>query len=128
MKAKKANYPVKMMARVLGMSRSGFYSWLARDGANDPWVEVREAVWRVWLESDRIFWSPLRARVFARRAFRHNALPRAQVHVGAGDSRYRPHSTIGDKVPGEVMDAFFERMKPVEVAVERQGCVEKMVA
>lgn len=29
MRAEKAHYPVTMMARVLKVSRSGFYSWLA---------------------------------------------------------------------------------------------------
>lgn len=29
MLAEKAEFPVKMMARVLGVSRSGFYSWLS---------------------------------------------------------------------------------------------------
>ena len=55
MGAEKGNYPVKMMARVLEVSRSGFYSWLSRGGPDDPWVGLREAVRRVWLESDRIF-------------------------------------------------------------------------
>ena len=55
MRAEKANYPVKMMARVLNVSRSGFYSWLAKDEPDDPWLALREAIWRVWLESDRIF-------------------------------------------------------------------------
>ena len=55
MRAEKANYTVKMMARVLKVSRSGFYSWLARGEPDDPWAELRAEVKRVWLESDRIF-------------------------------------------------------------------------
>ena len=55
MRAEKDNYPVKMMARVLGVSRSGFYSWLAKGEPDDPWAKLRSEVKRVWLESDRIF-------------------------------------------------------------------------
>lgn len=55
MRAEKANYPAKMTARVLKASRSGFYSWLAKGEPDDPRAELREAVKRVWLESDRIF-------------------------------------------------------------------------
>ena len=55
MRAEKANYPVKMMARVLGASRSGFYSRLAKGEPDDPWAGLRAEVERVWLESDRTF-------------------------------------------------------------------------
>ena len=55
MRAEKANYTVKMMARVLEVSRSGFYSWLSKGEPDDPWAGLREAVQRVWLESDRTF-------------------------------------------------------------------------
>lgn len=37
------------------MSRSGFCSWLAKGEPEDPWARLREAVWRVRLESDRAF-------------------------------------------------------------------------
>ena len=55
MRAEKGNYPVKMMARVLKVSRSGFYGWLAKGEPEDPWAELRAEVKRVWLESDRTF-------------------------------------------------------------------------
>ena len=50
-----AEFPVKMMARVLGVSRSGFYSWLSNGCPREDWSAEREAVRRVWLESDRRF-------------------------------------------------------------------------
>lgn len=53
--AEKAEFPVKMMARVLGVSRSGFYSWLSNGCPREDWSAEREAVRRVWLESDRRF-------------------------------------------------------------------------
>lgn len=55
MRAEKANYPVTMMARVLKVSRSGFYSWLSKGEPDDPWARLRAEVERVWLESDRTF-------------------------------------------------------------------------
>lgn len=51
----KAGFPVSLMARVLGVSRSGFYSWLANGCPEDDWSAERDAVMRVWLESDRRF-------------------------------------------------------------------------
>lgn len=59
MRAEKDSYPVKMMARVLEVSRSGFYSWLAKGEPDDPWAGLRAGLRaemkRVWLESDRTF-------------------------------------------------------------------------
>ena len=51
----KAGFPVSLMARILGVSRSGFYSWLANGCPEDDWSAERDAVMRVWLESDRRF-------------------------------------------------------------------------
>lgn len=45
MEAEKGSFPVPMMARSLGVSRSGFYAWLRRPRPKgDPWAEAREAV------------------------------------------------------------------------------------
>ena len=55
MLAEKAEFPVKLMARVLGASRSGFYSWPANGCPEDDWSAEREAVRHAWLESDRRF-------------------------------------------------------------------------
>ena len=55
MLAEKAEFPVKLMARVLGVSRSGFYSWLSNGRPREDWSAEREAVRRVWLEADRRF-------------------------------------------------------------------------
>lgn len=51
MLAERASFPVKMMARILKVSRSGFYGWLSRRPEPDPWAETRAEVERVWLES-----------------------------------------------------------------------------
>lgn len=55
MAAEKANYPVTMMARLLHVSRSGFYAWLAKGSPVDPWQDLRNAIKQVWLESDCTF-------------------------------------------------------------------------
>lgn len=46
MEAEKGSFPVGMMARLLGVSRSGFYAWLSgsRGEAADPWARERAAV------------------------------------------------------------------------------------
>ena len=51
----RAEFPVKMMARLLGVSRSGFYSWLSRGAPEDEWAAERAEVERVWRESDGRF-------------------------------------------------------------------------
>jgi len=43
-------------------------------------------------------------------------------------NRNRPHSTIGYQVPAKVMDAFFERTKPSETAIDRRESAQKMAA
>lgn len=61
----KADYSVSMMARVLGVSRSGFYRWLKAGGSGeDPWGPLKEAVIEIWGASERRFgfrkvWSKL---------------------------------------------------------------------
>ena len=55
MEAEKACFPVKLMARLLDVSRSGFYDRARRRPPEDPWTEARAAVERCWLESDRRF-------------------------------------------------------------------------
>lgn len=71
----RASFPVKLMARMLEVSRSGFYSWLSAGRPQDGWAAERDAVMRVWLESDRRF------------GFRsvHAMLPREFSHL----TRYR---------------------------------------
>ena len=56
MLAERANYDVKMMARVLGVSRSGFYRWLKSNPDDaDPWAALKEAILEVWEGSRRRF-------------------------------------------------------------------------
>ena len=44
MLAKRATYSVSMMARVLEVSRSGFYRWLKAKGGKDLWGPLKEAI------------------------------------------------------------------------------------
>lgn len=57
MDAERANFDVKMMARLLGVSRSGFYDWLSRPRGrrDDPWAGLRADIERAWLDSGRTF-------------------------------------------------------------------------
>ena len=44
-------YPVAMAARLLNVSRSGYYDWRKRPH-EERWDQARDDVWRAWLESD----------------------------------------------------------------------------
>ena len=55
MDTEKANFPIKWMAECLKVSRSGFYAWIVRGEPADVCSDVRQAVYDVWLESDRRF-------------------------------------------------------------------------
>lgn len=55
MLAKKATYPVKMMSKILNVSRSGFYSWLSRGGSSSEWEGLKDTIKRIWLDSNKRF-------------------------------------------------------------------------
>ena len=57
MLAERAGFPVKPMARILGVGRSGSCSWLGRGCPEDVWADTREAVHRVRPGSDGRFGS-----------------------------------------------------------------------
>ena len=64
MLAERASYSISMMARVLGVSRSGFYRWVKAGSPEDPWGPLKEAIIGIWGESGRRFgfrkvWSKL---------------------------------------------------------------------
>lgn len=87
MPAEKAEYPVKMTARLLEVSRSGFCSWLAAGAPTDEWGHVHDAVERVWLESDCRFGARMVHAFLPPEPGPAGALPRAQVHARAGHTR-----------------------------------------
>jgi len=53
MHVEKANFRVTMMARLLEVSRSGFYDWLTRqlDPGSDPWAALKERTEELWKKS-----------------------------------------------------------------------------
>lgn len=55
MPEEKAGFPASLMARILGVSRSGFCSRLANGRPEDGWSAGRDAAMRAWLESDGRF-------------------------------------------------------------------------
>ena len=46
--AERGRYPVAMMARLLGVSRSGYYSWLDAGGHLDPLAGLKDVVAALW--------------------------------------------------------------------------------
>ena len=57
MAAERASFPVRLMARLLGVSASGFYSWASSHASpgppDDPWGPLRAEAMRLWLASGR---------------------------------------------------------------------------
>ncbi len=111
------------MARLLGVSQSGFYDWLRREPPGDPWAEERSAVERCRPGSDRAF---RRAGADHRARRRHHVpahgpgwLYLAAVidlctrmvvgYIEGFHNRARPHLTIGYQTPAGKTEAFMER-------------------
>lgn len=65
------------------------------------------------------FFTTLKNEMYYRRSFATRAQAKMAVieFIEAYYNRKRPHSTIGYKIPADVMDAFFERTKPKEEGV-----------
>ena len=57
MAAERASFPVRLMARLPGVSASGFYSWASSHGSTEPpdgpWGPLRAEVMWLWLASGR---------------------------------------------------------------------------
>ena len=51
----KTNFPTRWMAKRLKPSRLGFYAWVFRGEPEDICSGVHQAVYEVWLKSDRRF-------------------------------------------------------------------------
>lgn len=53
MEAEKANFNVTMMARLLNVSRFGYYSWRRHGTKTDPWDELKVEIKAIWERSER---------------------------------------------------------------------------
>ena len=53
MEAEKENFRITMMARLLHVSRSGYYSWKRRGGATDPYAALKVKIKAIWESSHR---------------------------------------------------------------------------
>ena len=56
MLAEKDNYPIKTMASLLEVSRSGYYDWVKRNPTGeDPWAALKETIQDIWEKSKKRF-------------------------------------------------------------------------
>lgn len=69
------------------------------------------------------FFATLKNKMHHRRSFetRRDAKLAVVEFIEAYYNRHRPHSSIGYKVPAQVMDAFFERTKPTVTEADRNA-------
>ncbi len=105
MEAEKATYPVQRMARLLGVSRSGFYAWRRRSSAVSPRAVERAAldakVRRAHSESTGVYGAPRVRAVLARNGTGVDrktvaASRRRQGLEGVSPRRFRPVAPIGE--------------------------------
>jgi putative transposase len=104
MESEKANYPVRRMAQLLGVSRSGYYAWRRRSGKATARAEGRRSldadVLRVHTESGGVYGAP---RIHAQLARGGVAVDRKTVAAsmrrlgieGISPRRFRPVAGLG---------------------------------
>ena len=105
MEAEKANYPVQRMARLLRVSRSGFYAWRRRDSAAAERAvaraELDAKVRRTHADSTGIYGAPRVQAALARNGTGVDrktvaASMRRQGLEGISPRRFRPVAPIGE--------------------------------
>jgi putative transposase len=106
MEAEKANYPVQRMARLLGVSRSGFYAWRRRilsesSGRAVVRAELDAKVRRAHTDSNGIYGAPRIRAALARNGTGVDrktvaSSMRRQGLEGISPRRFRPVSPIGE--------------------------------
>ncbi|KNC20552.1 transposase [Arthrobacter sp. RIT-PI-e] len=106
MESEKANYPVQRMARLLGVSRSGFYAWRRRCESASPArmakrAELDAMVRRAYADSTGIYGAPRVQAVLARNGTGIDrktvaASMRRQGLEGISPRRFRPVAPIGE--------------------------------
>ena len=133
MAAEKDNFPVKMMARLPGVSRQGFYQWLARGPEPDPWAELKEAIDYVFTVDDKIVLEKFVAGTETTVAVLGNneleALPVIEIVPLAADtydfeSKYAPggcEHIIPARLPEDVTERLFDLAKRAHAALGCRG-------
>jgi len=122
MHAEKSNFTIARMARLLGVSRSGYYAWLSRVPSDRALRRERIEAKIVWFHgaSDEVFGSPriladlradnamaesffatLKTEFYYRRIWPTKARARLEVGAWIQDryNRRRRHSSIGQLTP-----------------------------
>jgi putative transposase len=119
MDAEKACFDLARMARLLEVSRSGYYAWKARKAAGPTPAQQRRAeltakVIQVHAESDSVYGAPriladLRdgGEVVSRKTVAK--LMRSSGIVGISPRKWRPLTTMSDPMPGPIPDRVERR-------------------
>jgi putative transposase len=105
MESEKANYPVQRMARLLGVSRSGFYAWRRRSSESSERAVVRAKldakVRLAHADSNGIYGAPRIQAALARKGTGVDrktvaSSMRRQGLEGISPRRFRPVAPIGE--------------------------------
>ncbi|WP_424991540.1 IS3 family transposase [Naumannella halotolerans] len=119
MAAEKATYEIARMARLLGVSRSGFYDWQARDTAGPSLREQRREellmkIRQFHADSDAVYGSPrilADLRADGQQVSRKTVAKLMRQHqiVGISPRGWRPSTTIPDPHAGRLPDLVERR-------------------
>lgn len=117
MQQEKANYSIKRMARLLEVSRSGYYTWAkknkARRTGNDPrqaFIEdLDQEIYAIWEDSDEVYGSPRITAQLAKRGIKVDKKTvakrmKAMGIEGISPRAFAPVTTIQSKKASAIPD------------------------
>ena len=101
MKAYRAQFPIRVMCRVLGLSPSGYYAWLKRLPSNRARQDqaLREKIVQIWNENRRVYGRPRLHAELRARGERTSPEACRSIDAGSRDSGGEPETPEGRAHP-----------------------------